>query len=174
MNKIFSHSVIVTLLMVTCIAGCYKPQPDHPPTNPHDELPSKPDPKPDPKPNLPSKVSGTIQTGDDCDEIDYVIEYGATDLNSIDVVLKPGYKITWWKAIGIPLTSNRHQVISIKDGSTSRVTIDASANDPSNEFTFYKAKFLGRETLLGYTWRQPSRPLGGARVTFTWRRDSCN
>jgi hypothetical protein len=127
-----------------------------------------------PKPPLANNTNGgPLRTGDDCDEIDFYVEYNAVDPNYLEFVLKPGYQIDWWKSITIPGYGNNYE-IEIQDGSESVRTINVTDIDYSQAIGFSKAKSFGVHTRLSYTWEILQYLPQGTRVTFIWKRDSCN
>ncbi len=129
-----------------------------------------------PFPYIPPTVNGVLKTGDDCDEIEFTVEYNAVHRTEVEFILQPGYDhhnalVNWWKMIGIPLKGNPN--ISALFLNTTR-KIDENMIDKTKPMTFGKAKVLGAHTGLGYTWAPWPAIVGGCRVKLVWRRDSCN
>jgi hypothetical protein len=124
--------------------------------------------------------SGTLRTGDDCDMIDFNVEYNAANVNSneVEFVLQSGSDgnrtVTWWKQIGIPLVSGAESLMQIENTSIARATININDVDKSNGISFSKAKMFGVHTPLSFKWNAFAGITGGCRVTLTWKRDSCN
>jgi serralysin len=126
----------------------------------------------------PNNVSGVLRTGDDCDEIDFQIEYGVVDTSVIEVVLQPGIdpngnRVNWWKGIKIPRRDGSNWDLEIQDGSSANVTMNKMDIQSSSPLKFAKAKTLGVKTGLAYTWPILHVIPGGCRITLTWRRDRC-
>ncbi|MEO6610906.1 MAG: M12 family metallopeptidase, partial [Chitinophagaceae bacterium] len=129
-----------------------------------------------PFPYIPPTVSGVLKTGDDCDEIEFTVEYNAVHRTEVEFILQPGYDhhnalVNWWKMIGIPQKGNPGM---IELGLNTTKRIDANMIDSTRAITFGKAKVLGVHTGLGYTWSPWPAIIGGCRIKFVWRRDSCN
>jgi hypothetical protein len=129
-----------------------------------------------PFPYIPPTVSGVLKTGDDCDEIEFTVEYNAVHKSEVEFILQPGYDhhnalVNWWKMIGIPLKG--YPNLSELFLNTTR-RIDFDIIDQSKPITFGKAKVLGVHTGLSYTWAPWPGIVGGCRVKLLWRRDSCN
>ncbi len=129
-----------------------------------------------PFPYIPPTQTGVLNTGDDCDEIEFTIEYNAVHKSEVEFILKPGYDhhnalVNWWKMIGVPLKG--YPNLSPFFLNTTR-KIDLDKIDMTKPITFGKAKILGVHTGLGYTWAPWPAIVGGCRVKLVWRRDSCN
>ncbi|WP_373497153.1 FISUMP domain-containing protein [Aquiflexum sp.] len=123
-------------------------------------------------------VEGTLETGDDCDEIDFRIEYDAIDRNMIEVKLAPGINrhgklVDWWKQISLPLKGERTYRLEIEGGKSANFSIDRENLDDTKSFGFAKAKMFGIHTELVYKWNILKAIPGGTRITLTWRNDSC-
>ena len=123
-------------------------------------------------------TSGVLQTGDDCDEIVFSVEYNVVDKNGIQFILEHGTDlnnnpVTWWKKIGIPLIGGSEAVLEIQDGSSTNKTIPVSLIDKTRGISFGKAKFIGGHTTLNYKWNVLPGIIGGCRIKLTWRRDKC-
>jgi serralysin len=122
---------------------------------------------------MPSADVGQLRTNDDCDQIDFRVEYGAEAIDKVKFILNPGVNITWWKSIEVPVAANSYEQLQIQDGTTSERLIDKSSLDTSRPIRFNKAKVFGVHTLLGYRWDVISALPGGARVSLTWLNDHC-
>lgn len=123
-------------------------------------------------------VIGTLKTGDDCDEIDFKIEFDVIDRSKVEVILEPGLNnqgktIEWWKQISLPLTGNRTSAVEMEGGKSANVLIERENLDETKSIGFAKAKFLGVHTDLSYKWNILKAIPGGTRITLTWRIDSC-
>lgn len=123
-------------------------------------------------------VSGTLKTGDDCDEIDFKIEFDAIDRANVEVILEPGINkhgktIEWWKQISLPLKGNRTSAVEIEGGKSANVLVEKENLDETKSIGFAKSKFLGVHTELPYKWNILKAIPGGTRITLTWRIDSC-
>jgi hypothetical protein len=127
-----------------------------------------------PFPPTPRNATGILRTGDDCDEIDFKVEYNVVDTGTVEFVLQPGPGITWWKAIDIPLNEISYRRVEIKNGSSNRAIINTYLLFNSKPIAFNKAKMLGFETRLSYGWPVLPAIKGGCRVTLTWRKDKCS
>ena len=128
-----------------------------------------------PFPPAPATATGVLKTGDDCDEIEFSVEYNAVHNSEVEFILHPGLDhhnalVTWWKMIGIPNVFG--DVYALELYKTKK--IQANVIDKTKAITFGKAKVLGVHTGLGFTWAPWPAIVGGCRVKFVWRRDSCN
>lgn len=127
----------------------------------------------------PATATGTLRTGDDCDEIDFLVEYNAVSKGVIEFILEPGIdkggnRVSWWKQIGIPLKGGGQANLELApDGHTDVRTIQLLVIDNTRAISFAKAKFAGVHTGLGYTWNVLPAIIGGCRVKLTWRNDHC-
>ena len=126
-----------------------------------------------PAPPTPSNATGLLRTGDDCDEIDFSVEYGVVAANSVQFRLMPASGITWWKAIEVPVSGSGYAMLQMKDGTSASRTLPRADLDASRAMRFHKAKFLGEYRLLNYTWDVIRALPGGARLSLTWKRDRC-
>ena len=129
-----------------------------------------------PYPN--NMVEGTLKTGDDCDEIDFKIEFDAIDRNKVEIMLVPGINkhgkmVDWWKQISLPLKGGSTSLLEMQGGKSADISIIRENLDDSKSIGFAKAKILGVHTLLGYNWNILKAIPGGTRITLTWRNDSC-
>lgn len=139
-----------------------------------------------PFPAKPGDQSGTLMTGDDCDQVAFKVSYNAVPADKIEFVFELGgignKYVTWWKQISIPLTNNRkqelwvqnHSLIQSENRTKITVQVNAADLDKANGIAFYKAKFAGIHTLLNYRWYVLSALPGGCRVQLTWQKDACN
>lgn len=138
-----------------------------------------------PFPPTPPSAVGALITGDDCDRIDFRIEYNAVASDKIEIRFELGEfnnkKTTWWKQIGIPLTNNTESLIEIQNHSmiaaenkpSAVVQFNADQINKNKAIRFWKAKFLGVHTPLGYEWNIFPAIRGGCRILLKWNRDSC-
>ena len=132
-----------------------------------------------PFPPKPTSSKGTLQTGDDCDAIDFKLEFLGLDSNIIEFVFQPGIdpwneKVTWWKQIGIPIKGGVESPIQLRaDGRSELVRLPVNMIDFSRPISFSKAKLLGIHTLLAYKWNPFPAMKGGCRLTLTWKQDRC-
>jgi len=138
-----------------------------------------------PFPPTPPTATGALKTGDDCDRVDFRIEYNAVASDKIEFVFELGdfnnKKVTWWKQIGIPLTNNteylieiqNHSLIASENKTSAIVPLSFNTINKQKSIRFWKAKFLGVHTLLGYQWNILPALRGGCRVHLRWNRDSC-
>jgi len=128
-----------------------------------------------PFPPTPSNATGILHTGDDCDEIEFTVEYNVVPQNEVEFNLIPGRDhhnalVNWWKMIGI---QHKSGIVEALELNTSK-KIPIFMIDKTKAITFGKAKVLGVHTGLGFTWNPWPAIVGGCRVKFVWRRDSCN
>ena len=129
-----------------------------------------------PYPN--NTVDGTLRTGDDCDEIDFRIEFDEVDRGRIEVILAPGINrhgqtIDWWKQITLPLKDGTAARLEMDGGKQANISLERENLDDTKSIGFAKAKMLGVHTGLSYTWNILKAIPGGTRITLTWRNDSC-
>lgn len=128
---------------------------------------------------FPVNPTGTLSTGDDCDAIDFKIEYNVVNKMVVEFVLEPGIdnrgnKITWWKQVGIPVNGGAIMNLEFTpDAKASSLTLIASHLDRGRALYFAKAKLLGGHTLLEFRWDVLPAIIGGCRVKLTWRNDHC-
>ncbi len=132
-----------------------------------------------------TESSGTLQTGDDCDLVDFVVEYNVVPADKIEFTLELGRNgsqpVTWWKQITIPLKNNgkknlwvqNHSLIAAENITSVSAQITVTDLDLIKDIAFWKAKFLGVHTPLSYRWEVLRALPGGCRVRLTWRRDRC-
>ena len=126
-----------------------------------------------PFPVTPANASGLLRTGDTCDEIDFTVEYNVVGANNVEFDLMPASGITWWKAIEVPTGGSGYTMGQMQDGQSATLTIAKSDLDTSRPMRFWKAKFFGVHTQLGFTWDVIKALPGGSRVTLIWKRDGC-
>jgi serralysin len=132
-----------------------------------------------PYPPGPVTSKGVLLTGDDCDEIEFKVEYNVVNINEVVFILEPGRDrnnniITWWKKIAIPLKGGVETGMEMQDGYSASLKLPMAGIDETKGIAFGKAKFAGVHTRLGYTWKVWGAIRGGCRISFVWRRDSCN
>ncbi len=130
-----------------------------------------------PFPPSPPTATGVLLTGDDCDEIEFTIEYNVVHSSEVEFILKAGYTllnnyalVNWWKMIGVPYLYGLPFTLELND---TRI-IQTNKIDKTKPITFGKAKVLGVHTLLPFTWNVFPAIVGGCRVKLVWRRDRCN
>lgn len=121
----------------------------------------------------PRAASGTLHTGDDCDEIRFTLEYGVVDASSVAIALVPGENVTWWKGVSVPVGAGVYESLSSENGASDAILLTEAALDESQKIRFSKAKFLGEHTTLGFQWDAVPALVGGSRLTLTWVRDRC-
>lgn len=138
-----------------------------------------------PFPPTPPTATGTLKTGDDCDRVDFRIEYNVVPNNKVEFVFTFGKynnkAVTWWKQIGIPGPGNtetisaiqNHSLIASENKTLDIRQIDISQINFQKPIRFWKAKGLGIHTLLPYQWNILPAIRGGCRITLVWSRDSC-
>lgn len=139
-----------------------------------------------PFPVTPSAATGTLRTGDDCDMIDFKVEYNVAPADKVEFVFElgdlNGKKVTWWKQIVIPLTNNRemplwvqdHSLIPAENRRTATVSLPVAELNNNAQIAFWKAKILGVHTLLPFKWNLIPALRGGCRVRLVWKDDSCS
>ncbi len=123
-------------------------------------------------------VEGMLSTGDDCDEIDFKIEFDAIDRSKIEVILAPGINrhgktVDWWKQISLPLIDGSKSRIEMQDGKSANISLERENLDDTKSLGFAKAKMFGVHTELAYRWNILKAIPGGTRITLTWKNDSC-
>ena len=123
-------------------------------------------------------VEGILQTGDDCDEIDFKIEFDAVERTGIEVILAPGINrhgktVDWWKQISLPLKEGSVSRVEMEGGKSASFSLERENLDNTKSIGFAKAKMLGVHTELPYKWNILKAIPGGTRITLTWRNDSC-
>ncbi len=125
---------------------------------------------------LPPNASCTLKTGNDCNEIGFLVEYGVVPGKLIELKLEYGQtgnkKVSWWKQIAIPKNNNQETLLYIlnnslivnenKTGAT--VQIPFTELNKSKGIGFWKAKVLGVHTPLTYKWNVLHPFRGGCRL----------
>lgn len=130
-----------------------------------------------PFPPSPPTTTGVLKTGDDCDEIEFTIEYNVVHSSEVEFILNAGYDrnnnyalVNWWKMIGVPLLGGLPFTLELNN----TIKLQTNRIDKRRPITFSKAKILGVHTGLAYTWDVLPAIVGGCRVKLVWRRDRCN
>lgn len=128
-----------------------------------------------PFPPTPPTATGILQTGDDCDEIEFTIEYNVVHSSEVEFWLHGGLdlhnvRVNWWKMIGVPLKNSPGYLLELDKV----IKVEVNRIDKTKPITFGKAKVLGVHTVLPFTWNVLPAVVGGCRVKLVWRRDSCN
>jgi hypothetical protein len=138
-----------------------------------------------PFPTPPPTARGILKTGDDCDEIAFVVEYDAVARDKVEFVFQlgesNGKKVTWWKQIGIPQNGypdgvmwvQNHSLIPAENITSKQVLVDFASLNNTGSISFWKAKLLGAHTPLSYKWNIMQALKGGCRVTLIWQKDRC-
>lgn len=138
-----------------------------------------------PFPPVPPTATGTLKTGDDCDRVDFRIEYNVVPNDKVEFAFSFGAynnkAVTWWKQIGIPGPGNTETLLQIQNHSLiasenkTQVVQQFAINQINFQrpIRFWKAKALGIHTLLNYQWSILPAIRGGCRITLVWSRDSC-
>ena len=131
-----------------------------------------------PYPAKSPSVTGILHTGDDCDEIEFSVDYGVVDKSIIEFSIEPGRDannnlITWWKKIAVPVVGNGEIGLEMQDGHYAIKQVAAAIIDRNKGISFGKAKGLGVHTGLNFTWNVWPAIIGGCRVKLVWRRDKC-
>ena len=138
-----------------------------------------------PFPTPPPNASGTLKTGDDCDEIAFLIEYGVVPDQLVEFKMEYGQsgnkKVSWWKQIAIPKNNNQETLLYILNNSliaaenktTATVQIPFTELNKTKGIGFWKAKVLGVHTPLNYKWNVLHALRGGCRISLVWKKDSC-
>ena len=124
-------------------------------------------------PPTPAAATGLLRTGDDCDEIDFTVDYGVVGAADVAFSLTPASGLDWWKAIEIPIGASGYQMFEMQDGHSAGGTLGKADIDTSRPIRFWKAKTFGLHTLLWYTWDVLAALPGGSRLSLTWKRDRC-
>jgi hypothetical protein len=129
--------------------------------------------------------TGNLRTNDDCDDVQFKVEYDVVAADKIEFNLQLGEsgnkKVTWWKQIGIPRTNGtetnlwvqNHSLIQSENRKTISQQIPFAEINTGKGISFWKAKILGVHTLLPYKWNVLPALKGGCRVTLSWNRDTC-
>lgn len=116
---------------------------------------------------------GTIKTFDN-DIIDFKIDRGVVNINTIKIILELGPKVTWWKALNVPNGQGNSSDL-ICENNTRKSTISILAKNIQNikTLTFKKAKEFGRKetNIQGFKLHDLDGLTPGSRVTFKWVQD---
>jgi hypothetical protein len=139
-----------------------------------------------PFPPAPTNTTGILRTGDDCDMINFSVEYNAVAADKIEFMLELGRNqnnrdVTWWKQIALPTVNNReillwvqnHSLIATENRKTASVQIPFAELDATRSISFWKAKFLGIHSILNYKWNAIPALKGGCRIKLVWNNDTC-
>jgi hypothetical protein len=126
-----------------------------------------------PYPPTPENANGLIRTGDDCDEVDFLVEYGVVGDGEMTFRLAAASGLTWWKAIEVPIGASDYAMVEVQDGRSAEQTIQRADLDVSRPLRFWKAKVFGVHTRLEFTWDVLFALPGGTRLSLTWKRDRC-
>jgi Astacin (Peptidase family M12A) len=126
-----------------------------------------------PAPPKPGAATGLLRTGDDCDEIDFRVEYGVEEMDQVGFTLSPASGLDWWKAIEVPIGGGGYRMFQMQDNNSDGGTIPRAELDSSRPIRFWKAKAFGVHTRLGYTWDVLTALPGGSRLSLNWKRDRC-
>ena len=139
-----------------------------------------------PFPTLPPTARGILKTGDDCDEVAFVVEYGVVQRDQVEILFDlgstGGSKVTWWKQMSLPLVNNgnypleiqNHSLIPAENKTSASVMIPFNQLDKNRGISFAKAKVLGVHTALAYKWNVLPAIQGGCRIRLTWKKDKCS
>jgi serralysin len=138
-----------------------------------------------PFPTPPPTARGVLKTGDDCDEVAFVVEYGVVQRDQVEILFELGSSggraVTWWKQISLPLINNgnypldiqNHSLIPAENKTSATVLVPFNQLDKNRGISFAKAKALGFHTPLGYKWNVLPAIQGGCRIRLTWIKDKC-
>jgi hypothetical protein len=126
-----------------------------------------------PHPPTPQTATGLLRTGDDCDEIDFAVEYNVAAGTDVEFRLAAASGLKWWKAIEVPVGGSNYRMLQIQDGATASETIPLADIDVSRPQRFWKAKAFGVHTRLNFTWDVLRALPGGSRLSLLWKRDRC-
>lgn len=119
-------------------------------------------------------ASGQLRTGDDCDVVEFRVDYSSTDAGrGYRFSLDQGRDVTWWKGIRVPLKEGKWYEFGVEDQHSATTTFDPDELDLSRPIGFGKAKGLGGHTWLSYTWPVMSVLPKKTRIQFTWTNDHC-
>lgn len=120
----------------------------------------------------------------DRDVIRVTVQRNAVASDTVQIVLKTGQNVTWWKGITAFKNAPLRRPGSPRSNWVRLANIDTQDDDHVDEaplrvidlrdgllLSFEKAKAFGAHTPM-YTFNVPNpRSLGGQRITFTWERD---
>jgi hypothetical protein len=139
-----------------------------------------------PFPTPPPTARGILRTGDDCDEIAFMVEYDVVARDQVEFVFQlgetNGRKVSWWKEIGVPVLSTgqaatlwiqNHSLIPSENRTRVSGQLPFADINKTAGISFAKAKVLGAHTPLSYKWNVLQALHGGCRVTLTWQKDRC-
>jgi serralysin len=130
-------------------------------------------------------TTGSLRTGDDCDDVAFTVEYNAVAADQVEFILELGAvgnkKVTWWKQIGVPRTNNtetllwvqNHSLIANENRTSVTVQIPVNEIDSNKPVSFWKGKLLSIHTQLGFKWNVLPAIKGGCRIRLVWNKDSC-
>ncbi|MFF3445146.1 M12 family metallopeptidase [Streptosporangium sp. NPDC002721] len=126
-----------------------------------------------PQAPVPGRANGLIRTGDDCDEIDFTVDYGVSDPGQVSFFLAPAAGLTWWKAIEVPVGAGEYHMLEMENGDSAEAVLARADVDNSRPLRFWKAKEFGIHRRLDYTWDIVGALPGGSRMSLRWKRDRC-
>ncbi|WP_462255018.1 M12 family metallopeptidase [Ferruginibacter sp.] len=138
-----------------------------------------------PFPTPPPTATGILKTGDDCDEIAFMVEFDAVARDKIEFNFQlgelNGKKVSWWKQIGIPQNDygdgimwvQNHSLIPAENITSKKALVDFASLNKTGSISFWKAKLLGGHTPLSYKWNIMQALKAGCRVTLIWQKDRC-
>jgi len=121
----------------------------------------------------PAVATGLLRTDDDCDEIDFRVDYGIVNSADVGLNLTAASGLTWWKAFQVPIGAADYKLCQMQNGAGASGTVPRSSLDSSRPIRFHKAKLFGVHTMLGYTWDVTPALPGGSGLSLTWKRDRC-
>lgn len=124
-----------------------------------------------PFPPTPQAATGLLRTGDDCDEIDFRVDYGVVAGGNVEFSLELASGLSWWKGIEVPIGGSGYRLFEIGGSASGAVAV--ADLDVSRPIRFHKAKVFGVHTLLAYTWDVVPALPAGSRLTLLWKRDRC-
>jgi hypothetical protein len=61
---------------------------------------------------------GLLRTGDDCDEIDFSVQYNVVGCTDVEFHLLAASGITCWKAIEVPVGGSNYRILEIQSSHT--------------------------------------------------------
>jgi hypothetical protein len=126
-----------------------------------------------PHPPKPGDAQGLLRPLDDCDEIQFSVEYNVAPADVLQFSLDGSASVTWWKAILIPLNGGGFRWVETENRVRGRVQITVSGVNTSRSIEFWKAKSLGVHDRIDYTWDVLPALIGGSRTSLVWVRDRC-
>lgn len=127
---------------------------------------------------FPTSDNGTLRLAQSCHEVEFKVEYGVEDPNTVRFSIAPGATVTWWKLIEIPVEGDQYQRLQINPDwlappFPSDQIIEKSKLDSSRQIRFNAAGFLGIHGLLDYRWDVIQALPGGSRVNMKWVKERC-